>query len=498
MKGSSRASQRWENTRVQFQEPFYKMPKSSLDLPSGSWKPSSSLWEKEYCESAGVSWDQVCNNSHELEGFEHILRWDDSGALEAFKMAKRRYWAHCNGLSCDIPLPGPDLYIQEIDWSYRPQADIEVPERHHSSSEERKRPYSRRRYRGRRKSLNRAVAECIAKPDWTMHQHQTDKFHTGNGNNGNNIRMDGTNQFHSESKVCMDRREHNMDDAKTNKRFPQREDKNVTGTGWQDPNDISWEPGPANTPGLEVYETNNTGRPGWDQKEDTGWDSVDVHDVNALGNGLTEPYTSGQNQAKPMKESTLTTRRDLAGFGKAVGAVFCQGEQNQNEVNGAVASVQAYYKGNSHALGKRDESKTSWSTRSHYRENSTDVRGNANCSMGVLWGPPLISQDQYTLNQWGNSIPAYTHSYQKNYPFVPAQWRSAAVLPPQWHLQQTPWGPGSIEPNYQCDGNWVGQSIHSFPHGLQTWNQQPIYPHTIWHSTNCKQGDYAFQCGVRR
>ena len=33
-----------------------------------------------------------CDNNNELERFDNILQWDDSAALEAFQMAKQRYW----------------------------------------------------------------------------------------------------------------------------------------------------------------------------------------------------------------------------------------------------------------------------------------------------------------------------------------------------------------------------------------------------------------------
>lgn len=43
--------------------------------------------------------------------------WDASAGEEALNDAKKRYWAHINGLLCDNPLPNPDLYIDEIDWN---------------------------------------------------------------------------------------------------------------------------------------------------------------------------------------------------------------------------------------------------------------------------------------------------------------------------------------------------------------------------------------------
>jgi len=50
-----------------------------------------------------------------MSGHQNIVDWDDSGAREAFENAKVRYWAEINGLPCDITLPDPDIYIDEVD-----------------------------------------------------------------------------------------------------------------------------------------------------------------------------------------------------------------------------------------------------------------------------------------------------------------------------------------------------------------------------------------------
>lgn len=54
----------------------------------------------------------------------NVLNWDDSAGEEAFQSAKKRFWADINGLPCDISLPDPDTYIDEINWN--PDIDSEL------------------------------------------------------------------------------------------------------------------------------------------------------------------------------------------------------------------------------------------------------------------------------------------------------------------------------------------------------------------------------------
>lgn len=44
-----------------------------------------------------------------------MLAWDDSAGKEAFDNAKARFWAEINNLPSEIPLPDPNMYIQEVD-----------------------------------------------------------------------------------------------------------------------------------------------------------------------------------------------------------------------------------------------------------------------------------------------------------------------------------------------------------------------------------------------
>lgn len=47
---------------------------------------------------------------------DKVMKWNDSAGEKAFHSAKSRYWAKINGLPCNISLPNPDIYIDNIDW----------------------------------------------------------------------------------------------------------------------------------------------------------------------------------------------------------------------------------------------------------------------------------------------------------------------------------------------------------------------------------------------
>lgn len=76
------------------------------------------MWEREFCSSVGnISWQRFCENKRYVSilGFGNLEKWDDSGALENFQSAKTRFWAKYHGQPSDIPLPDPDMYIDQID-----------------------------------------------------------------------------------------------------------------------------------------------------------------------------------------------------------------------------------------------------------------------------------------------------------------------------------------------------------------------------------------------
>lgn len=56
-----------------------------------------------------------CQKSLDL--YNDIFQWDDSAGGEAFHNAKNRFWAEMHGHPCDIYLPDPDMFIDNIDWN---------------------------------------------------------------------------------------------------------------------------------------------------------------------------------------------------------------------------------------------------------------------------------------------------------------------------------------------------------------------------------------------
>ncbi|XP_077242549.1 uncharacterized protein LOC143883068 [Tasmannia lanceolata] len=86
--------------------------------PQGSWQPTVPSWEKKFCfATSSISWKQLCETKNLMSYYENIAHWNDSSGEEAFQNAKARFWAEINGFPCDIPLPNPDIYIDEIDWN---------------------------------------------------------------------------------------------------------------------------------------------------------------------------------------------------------------------------------------------------------------------------------------------------------------------------------------------------------------------------------------------
>ncbi|OAY63151.1 hypothetical protein ACMD2_13334 [Ananas comosus] len=92
---------------------------------SNSWRPpnptgpeyfSVPLWEKKFCTYVcDIPWKRLCETKRFMSMYKNIVQWDDSAALEAFQNAKARFHAEYHGLHCDIPLPNPDMYIDEVD-----------------------------------------------------------------------------------------------------------------------------------------------------------------------------------------------------------------------------------------------------------------------------------------------------------------------------------------------------------------------------------------------
>ena len=90
----------------------------SFFLSPIEWKDGVPLWEKKFCSFVGtIPWGKIVDTKNFMFCHKNILSWDDSAGEEAFQNAKKRFWARINDLPCDIPLPDPDIYIDEIDWN---------------------------------------------------------------------------------------------------------------------------------------------------------------------------------------------------------------------------------------------------------------------------------------------------------------------------------------------------------------------------------------------
>lgn len=86
--------------------------------PPGSWQPTVPSWEKKFCTSVGfIPWRKLLETKSSMYLYDNIVKWNDSAGEEAFHNAKNRFWAAINKLPCDITLPDPDIYIDEVDWN---------------------------------------------------------------------------------------------------------------------------------------------------------------------------------------------------------------------------------------------------------------------------------------------------------------------------------------------------------------------------------------------
>jgi len=87
--------------------------------------PTVPLWEKKFCASIGsVPWRKLIEVKRYMCLHPNVVNWNDSAVKEAFNNAKSRFWAEINDIPCDIPLPDPNIYIDEIDWNSSVNTDL--------------------------------------------------------------------------------------------------------------------------------------------------------------------------------------------------------------------------------------------------------------------------------------------------------------------------------------------------------------------------------------
>ncbi|KAK7285656.1 hypothetical protein RJT34_20434 [Clitoria ternatea] len=90
----------------------------SLNSPKANWHSTVPAWEKKFCASVGsVPWRKLIHCKKYMDLHDKVMDWDDSAVKEAFDNAKSRFWADINGLPCNISLPDPDMYIDDVDSS---------------------------------------------------------------------------------------------------------------------------------------------------------------------------------------------------------------------------------------------------------------------------------------------------------------------------------------------------------------------------------------------
>lgn len=92
---------------------------------SPNWQQNLPSWEKRFVTSVGsLSWKKFLEAKEFTHLYDNILKWDDSAGKEAFRNAKDRFYAKIHGLPCDIQLPKPDLYIDQVDWNSEIDQDL--------------------------------------------------------------------------------------------------------------------------------------------------------------------------------------------------------------------------------------------------------------------------------------------------------------------------------------------------------------------------------------
>lgn len=75
-------------------------------------------WEKEFCFVIGrMRWKDFLKAKKNVGELDKVMRWDDSAGKECFDIGKSRFWARTGGSPCNLLLPGPDMYIDKVDWN---------------------------------------------------------------------------------------------------------------------------------------------------------------------------------------------------------------------------------------------------------------------------------------------------------------------------------------------------------------------------------------------
>ncbi|KAF1002311.1 hypothetical protein AG4045_010823 [Apium graveolens] len=89
--------------------------------PTYVWRPRVPTWEREFTAKIGnIKWEKFVEARKWNWLYPKILEWKDSACEEAFTAAKTRFWDQYHGYESQVPLPDPDMYIDNIDWTSEP------------------------------------------------------------------------------------------------------------------------------------------------------------------------------------------------------------------------------------------------------------------------------------------------------------------------------------------------------------------------------------------
>ncbi|XP_010452293.1 PREDICTED: uncharacterized protein LOC104734420 [Camelina sativa] len=98
---------------------------SSSKPPLANCNLSVPAWEKDFCAVIGsVPWWKVVEAKRFMHLYDRVVQWDDSAGEDAFNSAKSRFYAEINGFTCDLSLPDPDVYIDDVDWDAEVDAEL--------------------------------------------------------------------------------------------------------------------------------------------------------------------------------------------------------------------------------------------------------------------------------------------------------------------------------------------------------------------------------------
>ncbi|XP_027066045.1 uncharacterized protein [Coffea arabica] len=118
-RGGGQKGDKYSSPEAPRRRSFSKKP------PRGSWQPTVPSWEKTFCKVVGsLDWEKLLYMKKFVYLYENVVKWDDSAGEEAFHNAKKRFLANMRGLPCDVTLPDPDLYIDEVDWDSKIDTEL--------------------------------------------------------------------------------------------------------------------------------------------------------------------------------------------------------------------------------------------------------------------------------------------------------------------------------------------------------------------------------------